>query len=54
VRIVGRGGLRAVAVREEARGAWVWLVTDNLHTRAAAAVAAIHTLLGVPVGDVLQ
>lgn len=54
VRAVGHGGLHAMAVREEVRGTWIWLVADNLHTRAAAAVAAVHSLLGVPVSDVLQ
>jgi hypothetical protein len=29
-------------------------VADNLHARAAAAVAAIHTMLGISVSDALQ
>jgi aspartate-semialdehyde dehydrogenase len=54
VRAVGRGGLHALQVRDDAAGAWIWVVADNLHARAAAAVAAIHTMLGLGVSDALQ
>jgi len=54
VRAVGRGGLHALQVRDDNDGAWIWVVADNLHARAAAAVAAIHTMLGTSVSDALQ
>lgn len=54
VRAVGRSGLHGLDVRADAGGVWVWAVADNLHGRATAAVAAIHTLLGTPASDALQ
>jgi aspartate-semialdehyde dehydrogenase len=54
VQAVGQRGVHTLEVRDDAGGAWVWAVADNLHTRAAATVAAIHTLLGIPATDSLQ
>jgi hypothetical protein len=54
VQVVGAPGLHALEVRDDAGGVWIWAVADNLHARAAAAVAAIHTLLGIPLSDALQ
>ena len=53
-RVVGRPGIHAIAVRQDAGGVWIWSVVDNLHARAAAVVAAIHTLLGEPVSGAPQ
>jgi len=53
VRVVGTPGMHA-HVRDDAGGAWVWVVADNLHARAAATVAAIHTLLGSSPSGALQ
>lgn len=51
VRAAGHPGIHVGAVLpDEAGGTWVWLVMDNLNARAAAAVAAIHTLLGRGIG----
>lgn len=49
VRVAGIAGIHTISVRDDVSGVWVWAVTDNLHARAAAAVAAIHTLAGVAV-----
>lgn len=54
VQAVGKPGMHTLAVRSDAGGAWIWSVVDNLHARAAATVAAIHTLLGDPVSAALQ
>ncbi len=53
-RVVGRPGMHTLAVRNDAGGAWIWSVVDNLHRRAGAAQAAIHTLLGDSVSGALQ
>lgn len=52
--VVGSPGMHTLAVRSDAGGAWIWSVVDNLRARAAAALAAIHTLLGEPAGNALQ
>lgn len=52
--VVGSPGFHTLAVRADGGGAWIWSVVDNLHARAAATVAAIHTLLGDPVSAALQ
>ena len=44
VMVTGAPGLHAIDVRPDRHGAWLWLTIDNLHARAAAAVAAIHAL----------
>ncbi len=44
--VTGSPGLHAIAVRPDRDGIWLWLTIDNLHARAAAAVAAIHALSG--------
>ena len=54
VQVVGTPGMHTLAVRSDAGGAWIWSVVDNLQARAAAALAAIHTLLGDPVSAALQ
>ena len=54
VRGAGIAGIHASRVRDDVDGAWVWAVADNLHTRAAAAVAGIHALAGVAVSDAPQ
>jgi len=54
VQVVGHSGIHGVEVRADADGVWIWLVADNLRTRAAAAVAAVHTLLGQPLTDAPQ
>ena len=46
VRAAGTSGVHAAAIRDDAGGAWAWMVIDNLNARAAAAVAAIHAVLG--------
>lgn len=53
-RVVGKPGMHTLTVRNDAGGAWIWSVVDNLHSRAAAALAAIHTLLGESVSGALQ
>lgn len=54
VQAVGKLGVQAMQLRSDGGGVWIWAVADNLQTRAAAAVAAIHTLLGTPVSEALQ
>jgi aspartate-semialdehyde dehydrogenase len=54
VRAVGRAGLLGLQLRDDGGGTWIWAVADNLHARAAAAVAAIHTLLPPQVTDQTQ
>jgi len=54
VRAVGHAGLQGLQLRDDDGGTWVWAVADNLHARAAAAVAAIHTLLPAEVSDQTQ
>lgn len=52
VRAAGTAGIHASGVRADASGGtWAWLVVDNIHARAAAAVGAIHALLGPRPGD---
>jgi aspartate-semialdehyde dehydrogenase len=51
--VVGNAGLHA-RVRGDVAGCWVWVVADNLHLRATAAVAAILTMTGGKVSGAVQ
>jgi len=49
LRVTGRGGLHlGGAWADPERGAWLWLVMDNLKARAAASVSAVEALAGRP------
>lgn len=49
LRVAGRGGLHlGDAWADAQRGAWLWLVMDNLKARASATVAAVEALAGRP------
>lgn len=49
VRVAGRRGLHLGGAWADAqRGAWLWLMMDNLKARAAATVATLETLVGRP------
>ena len=54
VLVTGAPGLHAIDVRPDRHGVWLWLTIDNLHARAAAAVAAIHALSEPGLSDALQ
>ena len=54
VLVTGTPGLHAIDVRPDRDGAWLWLTIDNLHARAAAAVAAIHAMSAPILNDVPQ
>ncbi len=51
--VVGNAGLHA-RIRADAAGCWIWIVADNLHVRAAAAVAAVLSMTGSSVSDAVQ